>query len=118
MESKLKQVIVLRKDLGMRAGKMVAQGAHASLAVTLAHLDDPRVQQWLSGQFTKVVVRVESEDALLEIDRLAEEAGLPHILITDSGLTEFAGVPTKTCVAVGPATHDELLSITGQLKLL
>ena len=30
-----KQVIVLRKDLNMRKGKMVAQGAHASMAVLL-----------------------------------------------------------------------------------
>ncbi len=32
-----KQVIVLRKDLNMRKGKMVAQGAHASMrAVSVA----------------------------------------------------------------------------------
>ena len=30
-----KQVIVMRKDLGMRKGKMIAQGAHASLKVVL-----------------------------------------------------------------------------------
>ena len=30
-----KQVIVLRKDLNMRKGKMVAQGAHASMAALL-----------------------------------------------------------------------------------
>ena len=29
----VKQVIVLRKDLNMRKGKMVAQGAHASMKV-------------------------------------------------------------------------------------
>ena len=30
-----KQVIVLRKDLNMRKGKMVAQGAHASMGAIL-----------------------------------------------------------------------------------
>jgi peptidyl-tRNA hydrolase len=30
-----KQVIVLRKDLNMRKGKMVAQGAHASMRAIL-----------------------------------------------------------------------------------
>ena len=29
----VKQVIVIRKDLNMRKGKMIAQGAHASMAV-------------------------------------------------------------------------------------
>ena len=28
-----KQVIVMRKDLNMRKGKMIAQGAHASMKV-------------------------------------------------------------------------------------
>ena len=32
---KTKQVIVLRKDLNMRKGKMVAQGAHASMKAIL-----------------------------------------------------------------------------------
>ena len=35
MKGERKQVIVLRKDLGMRKGKMVAQGAHASLGAIL-----------------------------------------------------------------------------------
>jgi peptidyl-tRNA hydrolase len=30
-ERRTKQVIVMRKDLGMRKGKMVAQGAHAAM---------------------------------------------------------------------------------------
>ena len=29
----IKQVIVMRTDLGMRKGKMIAQGAHASMKV-------------------------------------------------------------------------------------
>jgi PTH2 family peptidyl-tRNA hydrolase len=31
----VKQVIVMRKDLNMRKGKMVAQGAHASMKVMM-----------------------------------------------------------------------------------
>lgn len=30
--SEVKQVIVIRRDLGMRRGKEIAQGAHASMA--------------------------------------------------------------------------------------
>ena len=37
----LKQVIVMRKDLNMRKGKMVAQGAHASIAIVLEMLEIP-----------------------------------------------------------------------------
>ena len=31
----MKQVIVIRKDLNMRKGKMIAQGAHASIDAIL-----------------------------------------------------------------------------------
>ncbi len=123
-----KQVIVMRKDLGMRKGKMIAQGAHASLAVFLARADHqgdalaialtPAMQAWLGGRFTKVCVGVESEAALDDVTARARAAGLPCAVITDSGKTEFHGVPTKTCCAIGPAWEDEVDAITGQLVLL
>lgn len=114
----MKQMIVMRNDLGMRKGKMIAQGAHASLKATLENLDHPSVKEWLSGAFTKIAVRATSEEQLFEIMSNAKEAGLIVTLITDAGRTEFNGVPTNTCIAVGPATHDELQPITGHLKLL
>ena len=39
-------------------------------------------------------------------------------LITDAGHTEFHGVPTRTCLAIGPAWSDEIDAITGGLQLL
>ena len=132
MERTAKQVIVMRKDLGMRKGKMIAQGAHASLKVLLdaGALDGDRTQlslslatwpalaAWLGGRFTKVCVGVESEEALVAIVEKARAVGLPCALIVDSGQTEFRGVPTKTCCAVGPAWSDEVDGITGGLGLL
>ena len=123
-----KQVIVLRKDLNMRKGKMVAQGAHASLAALLesARREDGVMvipltvanEPWLFGHFTKTCCGVDSEAELLEIHRRAQEAGLAAALITDAGFTEFHGVPTHTAVAVGPDLVDKIDPITGHLKLL
>lgn len=128
-----KQVIVMRKDLNMRKGKMIAQGAHASLKVVLdagrmattedgqrafALVPDPAMEAWLSGRFTKVCVSVDSEAALDAIVARARDAGVPCALITDAGATEFHGVPTKTCCAVGPAWVDAVDAITGGLPLL
>lgn len=127
-ERHAKQVIVMRKDLGMRKGKMIAQGAHASLAVlleTARERDDevaitltPALREWLGGRFAKVCVGVESEAALDAIVARARAANVPCALIIDSGKTEFHGVPTKTCCAVGPAWEDEVDAITGALTLL
>ena len=125
----VKQVIVMRKDLNMRKGKMIAQGAHACLKVLLdaGRLGDdgmftlatwPSLATWLGGRFTKVCVSVDSEAALDAIVERARAAGVPCALVVDSGATEFHGVPTKTCCAVGPAWTDEVDAITGALPLL
>lgn len=125
-----KQVIVMRKDLNMRKGKMIAQGAHASMRVILqaGSPDDARttftiamtepMAAWLTGRFTKVCVSVDSEAALDAIVEKARVAGVPVALITDAGQTEFHGIPTKTCCAVGPAWTTDVDAITGELPLL
>jgi len=105
----------------MRKGKMVAQGAHASLG---AILHDGKLKKskdidaWLEGRFTKICVSVDSEEELLEIYEATRRAKIACSLITDAGLTEFAGVATKTAVAVGPGLPEEVDKITGHLKLL
>lgn len=121
----------MRKDLNMRKGKMIAQGAHASVAVVLdakrpasevareLTIDmTPAMAAWIAGRFTKVCVYVKSEEELDDVYERAREAGLSCALIVDSGRTEFDGVPTKTCCAIGPDWADEVDAITGELPLL
>jgi peptidyl-tRNA hydrolase, PTH2 family len=123
-----KQILVLRKDLNMRKGKMVAQGAHASLRAILQlgrrqagsfviPLDE-RLEPWLLGRFKKICVSVNSEAELLSLHEAARTAGLIAALIQDAGLTEFGGVPTYTALAVGPDREDRVDAITGTLPLL
>ena len=117
-----KQIIVMRKDLNMRKGKMVAQGAHASMAAILQSNKEikktPALEEWLNGRFTKICVSVNSEEELLTVYNQAKEAGIICSLITDAGLTEFNGVPTITCAAIGPDYPEEIDPITKDLKLL
>lgn len=129
-----KQIIVMRKDLNMRKGKMIAQGAHASLGVfsqflkvetdawgyIVAHfptVEDGPIMQWFNGSFKKVCVSVNSEQELMDIYN-AVPLPIPKILITDNGATEFNGIPTKTCCAIGPWWSDQIDQITGKLPLL
>jgi len=74
----VKQVIVIRRDLRMRRGKEIAQGAHAStwwLATLVAAALDPATQTatvrldesaavWLTSSWRKVTVQVHSEEEL------------------------------------------------------
>ena len=121
MSERRKQVIVLRKDLNMRKGKMVAQGAHASLGAILEDhklKDDEDTTAWLEGRFVKICVGVNSEEELLAVYNQALELGLNCSLIEDAGFTEFDGVPTNTAVGVGPGLPEEIDKVTGGLKLL
>ena len=114
-----KQILILRKDLNMRKGKLIAQGAHGSLlAYKLADRNDAAFKDWDEGRFTKIAVSVDSEEELLDIYSKAKKAGLLCCLITDAGLTEFNGVPTNTAVAIGPVWDKDVDPITGHLKLL
>jgi PTH2 family peptidyl-tRNA hydrolase len=123
----VKQVIVLRKDLNMRRGKCVAQGAHASMGaiLKLAKRDEhgmfiphnESIWSWLAGSFTKVCVTVNSEEELLALEKAATDAGILNCLIKDAGLTEFKGQATYTALAVGPGKSEDIDKITGTLPL-
>jgi PTH2 family peptidyl-tRNA hydrolase len=120
--SDVKQVIVMRKDLKMRRGKEIAQGAHASMAFlakkALRREDFTDVERvWLEGLFTKVCVRVSSEEELLAVAERAGGAGIRVEVITDSGRTEFGGLPTRTCLALGPDLAEKIDAVTGTLEL-
>lgn len=141
-----KQVIVIRKDLKMRRGKEIAQGCHASMAVLtnalrnkewgllegiphgypqfttvskrelLEDVQDP-VFTWFTNSYAKIAVCCDSEQELIELYEKAKEAKLPCALITDDGRTEFARIPTRTCIAIGPAKSEDIDKITGHLTL-
>jgi len=137
-----KQVIVMRNDLNMRKGKMIAQGSHASMSFLTKDMiigsyselevgtgmykhfsrgqvdmtDDAK--EWLRDSFTKITVQVSSEEELIQIHEKAIQAGLTTHLIKDAGRTEFGGVPTYTCCAIGPNQAEKIDEITGDLRLL
>jgi PTH2 family peptidyl-tRNA hydrolase len=45
-------------------------------------------------------------------------SGVNAKLIVDAGLTEFGGIPTVTCIAIGPDYPEKIDPITKNLKLL
>jgi PTH2 family peptidyl-tRNA hydrolase len=125
----VKQVIVVRKDLNMRKGKIAAQVAHAAMKFLVdnneAERSDemiiklkPEEAMWLSGSFKKVVVGVDSEEALRQLIFQAELEDIEVHPIVDDGRTEFNGVPTLTCAAFGPCAAAKIDKITGNLKLI
>ena len=137
---KSKMMIVMRKDLKMRKGKIAAQSGHACVdAILMALKKEGRINDfemdsdgiflkstdkqatplsdWFMYGCAKVCVYVESEQELLDIASKAKEKGIIASVITDAGMTEFNGVPTKTCLALEPLPADIADELTGSLPL-
>jgi len=116
--SELKQVIVIRKDLGMKPGKIAAQCAHASVeAIEKTEIKTPGVvQEWKAGGMPKIVLKVNSEKELLELFMQIKKL-IPTALIRDAGRTQVEP-GSITCIGIGPAKKSEIDKFTGKLKLL
>lgn len=135
-----KMMIVMRRDLKMRKGKIAAQAGHAAIEAILTALqkedrmndlvitsdgvslkDDGReatpLSDWFRYGCAKVCVYVDSEEALLFIADQASERGIVVSVITDAGMTEFHGVPTRTCLALEPLPTEVADELTGGLPL-
>jgi PTH2 family peptidyl-tRNA hydrolase len=130
--SRIKQVILIRRDLKMRRGKEIAQGSHASMDFMVEPIreilqQDPNAEikielsetekTWLIHGMAKVCLQVSSEAELHEYHEKARQAGLKSFIIRDSGRTEFHGEPTYTACAIGPDLAEKIDSVTGTLSL-
>ena len=139
---KAKQMIVMRRDLKMRKGKIAAQAGHACVEAVLmalaregrlndvcvtpddswVYLADDGAQpspltDWFGAGVAKVCVYVDSEEALLELAAKGREEGFLCALVRDAGHTEFHGEPTYTCLAFEPLYPEQIDPLTGELPL-
>jgi PTH2 family peptidyl-tRNA hydrolase len=134
-----KQIIVVRRDLKMKHGKMASQVAHAAMSFLTREgrvgwqadmlndvfmndddsidIHSESIRDWLENSFTKVVLGVDSEEELREILSKAEESGVMAHLVVDNGRTVFNNIPTPTCLALGPDWNENLDELVRHLKL-
>jgi PTH2 family peptidyl-tRNA hydrolase len=115
----VKQVIVVRTDLGMSRGKLAVQVAHASLIAAFEAYSSyyEWFREWWNTGQKKAVLKVHSEKELLELYEKAKQSNLPTSLVVDAGLTELPP-GTITAIAIGPAPDEKIDKITGHLKTL
>ena len=113
----MRQLIIVRKDLNMFAGKLAAQVSHASMAFLTAPLRDAKgnknkikriedgeyvfdikmdaetYNNWICGIFTKTICEARNKNQLLKAKNIAEELGMEEgkdfFLIKDNCLTEL-----------------------------
>ena len=137
---KSKMMIVMRRDLKMRKGKIAAQAGHACIdaiimalnkegrvndfeitdeGIALRDTDKPTtpLSDWFKYGCAKICVYVDSEEELIDIAEKAKEKDIIVAVVTDAGMTEFHDVPTKTCLALEPLPADVADELTGNLPL-
>jgi PTH2 family peptidyl-tRNA hydrolase len=121
---RIKQTIIIRKDLNLSKGRLVTQGAHASIAFLTDLIKEynplqlTEVQkEWVYGTFFKVCVGVDSEKELLDI---GYNAVMLAMGISVKYIEETGGFdkPTLTCIAIGPDYSSVIDPVTKHLKLL
>lgn len=116
-----KMVFVVNMSLEMGTGKLAAQVAHAALGMHRLLLQDENkygemMLQWVDFGETKIVLRGDNTQHLVELERKALSLSLPTYLVQDAGKTQIAaGSTTVLCVMGRIDIVDE---VTGSLRLL
>lgn len=122
IQSPYKMIFVVNDSLKMGVGKIAAQVGHAAvglyreLAETKGEHTFYLLEQWQGNGETKIVVKGETTQALMDLESLAMEHRLPSYLVTDAGRTQVTPGAVTVLGLIG-SSH-ELDKITGKLKLL
>lgn len=102
------QYILVRDDLDMSVGKLMAQSGHAAektcnLVRTTAtgfSTSGPWIRQWDENDYPKIVLAVDSEKELLKRYEALVKGGFICFLVRDVGRNEIA--PSPTALGIEP----------------
>lgn len=142
-----KQLIIARKDLEMSPGKLAAQVSHASMSFLTTQIkndwskwisnskdtyysteltfEKDLFEQWIDGNFTKVVCQAKNKNQLLKAKTIAEQLGMVEdkdfFLIKDNCYTELEPEKidengtgrTLTCIGFKPM-EDKIIDQIGK----
>lgn len=114
-----KMCIIIRTDLEMSVGKMIAQACHAAVDVSEKSKQENHTgwRKWRDEGAKKVALQVDSQEELKELAEKADRLGIVYSVIQDRGLTE---VPpgSITALGLGPERNDKMDKLTGNLPLM
>jgi PTH2 family peptidyl-tRNA hydrolase len=113
----MKLAIVVRKDLGMRTGKIAVQVGHASVIAYRIACGTDEANQWFDEGQKKIVLKCADEVDMEKIGAMAQMNGLQVNPVVDFGLTQIEP-NTTTCIAIGPDDNEKIDRITTGLSLL
>ncbi|CAN8026955.1 unnamed protein product [Ixodes persulcatus] len=116
-----KMVFVVNMELEMGMGKIAAQVGHAAVGLYRFLLqDEPKYANmlllWEDYGETKIALRADTTERLLELEKEAKALNLPTYLVQDAGRTQ---VPAGSNTVLGIMGRlDVVDKVTGGLRLL
>ena len=109
--------ILVRSDIKMSKGKVLAQVSHAVVDATVkAYARSTIFYKWQQDGEKIVVLKVPNEKTLDTIMEIAGRKKVHNGIVIDAGLTEISS-GTKTVGYVGPDYDTKIDKLVGQLKL-
>jgi PTH2 family peptidyl-tRNA hydrolase len=114
-----KQVILVRKDLKLGAGKIAAQVAHAAIGSMnkVLKADEEIIKKWEDEGSRKVVLKVKDMREMKDIENAVKKEKIPYFIVRDAGCTQVKP-GTITALSIGPVEENRIDRITEKLKLL
>lgn len=115
-----KMVFIVNAELSMGVGKIAAQVAHAALGLHRILLQHQikygeSLLAWTEYGETKIVLRGESTEHLINLESQAVNSGLPCYLVHDAGRTQVQAGSTTVLSIFGSKRRVD--RVTGTLKL-
>lgn len=111
-----KCVLLVRKDLHMSKGKIIAQCGHG-IVYSVCNSTQSKLDLWKTSGEKIVTLGVPDEKTLLYIYGKALKKKLVTNIISDAGHTEVKTGTNTVCV-IGPDNENRLNKIIKDLKLL
>ena len=109
--------ILVRSDIKMSKGKVLAQVGHAVVDATVkAYARSTIFYKWQQDGEKIVILKVPNEKTLDTIMEIAGRKKVHNGIVIDAGLTEISP-GTKTVGYVGPDYDTKIDKLVGQLKL-
>lgn len=96
-------VVLVRKDLRMKPGKIAAQTIHAALGACYQSLDRPITKEFMKKSLERRIIclKVDDEKEMLKIQEKMTELKINTFIQVDLGFTQVPAY-TKTAMAIGP----------------
>ncbi len=115
-EHELRLYCLMRRDLEIPTGKMLAQAGHAFVSALEQAADREAVKTYFTNAQPKIVLAAKNLNVIERAARECRELGLNHFVVVDAGRTVFPE-PTVTCMGIGPVRFVDLPKYVQKLQL-